>query len=594
MSAGRPRDSKTIYRMYGHAVGKYVYAATQGYFTDAPTGKAQRRVMHWGRLTADKRFMPNEAYMALSPEDRREFVFPEDWDLTEVRKLPSERGKGRPSAARQASDRLYGATWMIDQLADKLGVTKDLIAAFQGNQERARDALTLAMYLLVTAEPFSHLAEWQDLEWYPAVRRLTPSAITRFLKTITDAERLEFTDLRRGRLGKETLCAVDTTTRSSRGNTLPDVAVGKSKDGGCSPQTTEVVVYSLSTHEPVFYQTLPGNVPDSKSLPVILKDLHQAGYRNLVLVTDRGYECQRTLELCILRRQKLLTAANVDRSRILQRIRELDSMSGQPTGMDWMPEEEVFCRQYELEMQLHGRGGKEVSADKLRLNLYFDPVVRARKLVELQNTLAEQEEGLRKRQKAEIPVPDSECRLYRYFRVKRSSDDRIESWTLDEKKVSRAQETFGFFANITLGLDFSAPTALRTYAMRDEQEKYFFSMKTRIDCDLQRNWSEKARRGARFIEFIALILISWIRHRWSSSEELRKHFKYVHAMILTMRQIHLIERPGKDKCIPPFLKKQMLVCEQFGIKVSDECADAYTSVEIQPKRKRGRPKKAES
>lgn len=591
MAAGRPRDPDTIYIVRRHAVGKYVYAATQGYFKDESSGRTERRVMHWGKLTAENRFIPNEAYMALSPAEREKLIFPEEWDLTEARNLPSERGRGRPQSSRQTGDRLYGATWFLDKLADKLGVTKDLLTAFQGNRERVRDVLTLAMYLLTTAEPFSHLAEWQDLEWYPTVRRLTPSSITRFLKTITDAERLAFEDLRRARLDKGTLCAVDSTTRSSRGKNLPDVALGKSKDGGCAPQTTEVVVYSLSTHEPVFYQTLPGNVPDSKTLPVILKDLHQAGFRNLVLITDRGYECKRTIEMCVLQRQKLLTAAHVDRSRILERIRALGDVSVQPSGMEWLPEEEIFCRQYDLEMKLKGRGGKEVIADKLRLNLYFDPVLRARKQVELHRILAEQEQGLKRCQTDNIPVSDKECRLYSYYRLKRTENDLIESWELNEMKVAKAQETYGFFANITLSLDFTAKTALQAYAMRDEQEKYFFSMKTRIDCDLQRNWSEKARRGARFVEFVALILVSWVKHIWASSDALKENFKYVYAMILAMRQIHLYERPGKERSIAPFLKKQMLVCDQFGIDVPEQFAGTYTSAEVQPKRKRGRPRK---
>ena len=105
------------------------------------------------------------------------------------------------------------------------------------------------------------------------------------------------------------------------------------------------------------------------------------------------------------------------------------------------------------------------------------------------------------------------------------------------------------------------------YSLRDEQEKYFYSIKTRIDCDLQRNWSERARRGARFVEFVALILISRIVHRWKTSETFSKTFRYVYAQIIAMQQIHLVEQTGKDKFITPFLEKQALICREHGIVV---------------------------
>lgn len=593
MPAGRPRDPSAPYRVYRHTIGGYAYAATRGYTIDETTGEAKRRIAHWGRLAEGDKFIPNEAYMMLAPSERQKLIFPPDWDLSEARKLPSERGRGRPASEGAELDRLYGAAWFLERIAEKLGVIRDLEAAFEGNREKALDVLTLAIYLYTNGEPFSHVAEWQNIEWYPSVRRLSPAAITRLLKSITQHERVCFTDLRKARLGKESVCAVDSTTRTSRGTTLPDAAVGKSKDGGYALQTTETVVYSLSTHEPVYYQTLPGNVPDAKVLPAILTDLHQAGYKDLVLVTDRGYECQRNLEMCILRKQKLITAANVNRRRVLERIRELGDVSAQPANMEWLADKEVFCRQFELEMEVQGRGGKTVRADRLRLNLYLNPIVRAREMVDLQNIIATQKADLQTSQEQGLQIRDEDCRTYFCYRLKRDGNGRIESFALDVDKVRRMQETLGFFSNITLGVDFTAAEALRTYRLRDEQEKYFYSMKTRIDCDMQRNWSEKARRGARFVEFVALILIAHVKHIWSDSKKLRSAFKYVRAIILTMRQIHRIERPGKDKVIlpRPFLAKQMLICEQFGLDVPADCRPEYASLEVKPKRKRGRPKK---
>lgn len=594
MRTGRPRDPSTEYRMRRRRSGGYTYGATQSFQTDEDTGEVRRQITLWGRLTDENKFIPGSKFLLLSPEDRNKMIFPEDWDISEVKKLPSERGRGRPAYEGECRALNYGAVWFMEQLSDQIGLTADLLKVFDGNQEKTLDVLSLAIFLYVSAEPFSHFADWQEVEWYPAVHRLTPKVITQLLKTITEADRVTLTNLRKARLGKEAICAVDSTTRSSHGscNRLPDVAVGKSKEGGYEKQTTEIVVYGLDTHEPVYYKTVPGNVPDSKTLPLILKDLHMAGYPDLVLVTDRGYECTRTIELCIQRKQKLITAANVGQKRILGKIRELGTFGSEPPDMEWIRSAEVFARQYDLSIELKGRGGRIIKSDKARLNLYFSPVRKAEEQTELLNTIAEQQEMLEECQATQTPVPDEDCRFYSYFRLKRDKESNlVESFTLDEGKVAAAKETLGFFANYTLGVDYTAKKSLEVYGLRDEQEKYFYSMKTRIDCDLQRNWSEKARRGARFVEFVALILICRIVHRWKTSDKLSKVFKYVYAQIIALRHIHLIEQTRKDKFITPLSEKQALICHEYGIKMPPGSEPTYRSVEVQQKRKRGRPRK---
>lgn len=53
-------------------------------------------------------------------------------------------------------------------------------------------------------------------------------------------------------------------------------------------RTSEVVVYSLDDHMPVYYRTFPGNIPDSGSVETLLTDLRHAGFPNVALLTDRA------------------------------------------------------------------------------------------------------------------------------------------------------------------------------------------------------------------------------------------------------------------------------------------------------------------
>ena len=100
-------------------------------------------------------------------------------------------------------------------------------------------------------------------------------------------------------MSKDELCAVDSTSISTYGFNLVDIRWGKNKERLPLRQTVEVIVYSLTSHMPIYYLELPGNMPDSRTVELILTELEHAGFRNLVLITDRGYESLKNLELCI-------------------------------------------------------------------------------------------------------------------------------------------------------------------------------------------------------------------------------------------------------------------------------------------------------
>ena len=95
-------------------------------------------------------------------------------------------------------------------------------------------------------------------------------------------------------------------------------------------QTSEVVVYSLDDHMPVYYRTFPGNIPDSRSVETLLTDLRHAGFPNVALLTDRGYESIQNLERYILNGQKMVMCVKVGQSFVLKHILEYGDFAGAP------------------------------------------------------------------------------------------------------------------------------------------------------------------------------------------------------------------------------------------------------------------------
>jgi hypothetical protein len=588
----RPVNPDAQYIIKPHVVNGYNYASTQPPSIDPITGKKKYRYVHWGAVDENLKFVPSSAFYLASPEERARLIFPENWDISEAEKLTGLRPPGRPAYDSDHKNRFYGDIWLLEQIAEKAGIRRDLEAVFDGNCEIVDDILTLAMFPYLTKFNYSRVARWQRITASPSSRELTPKAITLLTQSITERHRMDLLRLRAARLGKDELCAVDSTSRSAYGWSLADIRWGKSREHLPLEQTLEVVVYTLSGHMPVYYRTFPGNMPDSRSLETILKDLEHAGFKDLVLITDRGYESLRNLEKYILRGQSIVMCAKTCQKNVTKAIQELGEFGARPEEMTVDPEAMVYYKQYGISYEVESTGQATKMSDRLKLNLYFDPVRRGIELMELDIALSFQEATLGELLESKCTLGDDAWikREFCYFKVSCNPATRkIISYELNENKVAKSRSLSGFFAIMTHGVDFDAMAVFRAYRLRDEQEKYFQQMKDQMVSDRQRNWSEEGKTGRLFILFISLVLSSYVRHIWKSTR-LHELFHSSLDVVDEMRPIRLIEHTNRAKVITPFVGAQVDICEVFGFDIPKGCAPAYVSRQ-KPPRKRGRPSK---
>ena len=590
----RQAEESTTYKVKIHLNNGYRYASTQPLVVDPErtSGRNRHRRIHWGTVDEDNKFHPNKTYLYADVSERRKLIFPDDWDMSEVASLPSERKAGRPSCDDDDSNKLYGDIWLLEQIAGKTGLRKDLEEALGGNREMADAIMTLAMFHITTGNTFNRAAHWQRIERVPYRRPLTSPAITYLTQSITEQHRMDLFRLRAARTKDGDLCAVDSTTRSAYGSSLADIKWGRNKERLPLEQTTEVVVYDLNTHMPIYYRTFPGNIPDSRSVETILLDLRHAGFPLLVLITDRGYESVRNMERYILDGQPLIMWVKVRQKMVLDRIRAFGSFIHSPEGMEVDEDSRIYYRQYDIDYKVEVRSGVEKDADRLRLNLYFDPMRRSEELTSLDVAIKHQRAALEDIRQGGLPVDDDESirKNYPYFTVKIKDDDRtLVSYELNTKKVEEAKLSSGFYANLTHRLDLNPMQALDAYSLRDEQEKLFEQQKGPLGCDRQRNWSEDGKNGRLFIMFVALIMSSYLKYVWKTTD-LKKSFCSSLEILDEMRSIRIVEHKGKAKHITPFVGRQLDICEAFGFPVPDNCAPKYKSKKVKAKGP-GRPPK---
>ena len=588
----RPTREESIYQVSIHRNGGYMYASTHPYTTDEKTGKRKYVNLHWGTVEDGNRFIPGKRYIFASPEERARLVFPKDWDLSEANKLSGAKSAGRPAYTDTDRNRFYGDIWLLEQVAAKTGLRDDLNKVFEGNAEYVDSVLTLAYFSVLTGYSYNRVARWQRIEKTPYGKELSPAAITYLTQNITESERMKLFCLRAARLSDNAVCAVDSTTRSAYGDALADIKWGKNKEGVRLPQTSEVVVYSLDDHMPVYYRTFPGNIPDSRSVETLLTDLKHAGFPDVALLTDRGYESVQNLERYILASQKMVMCVKVNQEFVLKRIMEYGDFAGAPEQMSIDIDTQVFYRQYDIDYDVRGNGNTVHKADRYKLNIYFDPIKRGSDISAQMTEIEMQKAALQDMLDNRLPLDDDNTvkRLYRWFNIEYDNNTRIiSSFSLNEKKVAMARRTSGFYAIATLGMDLTAMQAWDLYGLRDEQEKYFQQMKSQLGFNRQRNWSEEGKTGRLFVLFVGLVLSSYVRHIWKTTN-LHKQFSSTLEVLDEMRSIRCIEHTNRAKFITPFVGGQLDICEAFGFKIPEGCTPKYTSRKKSAPR-RGRPSK---
>lgn len=588
----RPVNPNSQYTIKPHVVGIHTYASTQPWSIDGSGGRKQYQYVHWGTVI-DNVFYPNAKYLSSSAEEKRHLIFPPDWDMYHAGDATRSDGRGRPSYTGEPVNRLYGHIWLLEQVADKIGIRQDLNVVFEGDRQKVDIVLTLAMFPYLTKFTYNRLERWQRTDRAPCDLPLSSSAITRFTQSLTEKHRHELLSLRASRLGKNELCCVDSTTRSAFGDSLADICWGKNKEHLPLPQTLEVVVYTLSQHMPVYYRTFPGNMNDSRSLRVILEDMDHAGFSEIVYMTDRGYESMRNIEALILKGRKAVLCVKTSIGMVAERIQAFGDFSVKPNGMEIDLETKCYMVQYPLEYKVRGNGQCVKYADRMRLNLYFDPVRRSREVVALDAEIKSDTQELERLVASREKLDSSKTLKKEYPLFELEFEEKalvLKSFRLNQKKLEASRMLSGFVALLTLGLDWTPVETLGHYRLRDEQEKYFEQMKDQMVADRQRNWSEEGKTGRLFVLFVSLILGSYVRHVWKTTK-LHKEYSSSLEILDEMRPIRCIEQPHKARIITPFLKRQLEICEVFGFTPPRNCDKVYKSRKVTESKKRGRPRK---
>ena len=469
---------------------------------------------------------------------------------------PEVTKKG-PVPSIQTARTFYGATYLLDAIGEKLGITADLKECFP---QTYRQILSIAYYLILEDNnPLYRFEKWGSLHKHPYGKNITSQRSSEIFASITEEAKNQFFRLQGKRRLEREYWAYDITSISSYSEHLRQVQYGKNKEGDRLAQLNLALVFGETSNLPFYYRKLAGNIPDSKTVKNLLADLDVLGFSRVKLVMDRGFYSKDNINALFKEHLKFLISTRMNLTFIRQ---ELDPIYDEFRTFDHYSEKyELYHRTVQTKWdysQYRPYKGDTLSEKRRIYVHYYYNIDRAaeeekaldRKLIKLCQEL---ETGQR--------TPEHEKLYQKYFRTK-TTPKRGTVVTVKEEAVREAKRYFGFFALLT-NETMDAITALELYRNKDVVEKAFGNLKERLNMRRTLVSSEQSLDGKLFVEFVALIYLSYIKKQMQGTDL----FKYytMQGALDKLDVIECFEEPGRKLRVGELLEKQKEIYTSLGV-----------------------------
>jgi transposase len=135
--------------------------------------------------------------------------------------------------------------------------------------------------------------------------------------------------------------------------------------------------------------------------------------------------------------------------------------------------------------------------------------------------------------------------------------------------MDQARSRFGYF--VLLSNEIKSPEmALEIYRNKDVVEKAFGNIKERLNSRRMLVSSDASLEGKLFVEFIALIYLSYIKKRMTD-KNLFKHYT-LQGLLDEVDMIECFTEPGKALFVGEILQKQRQIYRDMDVPAPDVVA----------------------
>jgi hypothetical protein len=456
-----------------------------------------------------------------------------------------------------AARRFYGATYLFDRIGEEAGVISDLKKCFPDSY---RQILSIAYYLILEdRNSLSRFPRWAAVHRHPHGDVIPSQRSSEIFASITEDGKQRFFRLQGKRRVEKEYLAYDSTSISSYSKSLKQVRYGRNKDHEHLPQINLSLLFGQQSRLPFYYRKLAGNLPDVKTLKKLLADMKTLGYEKVKVVLDRGFFSAANINDLYKNHMKFLIAAKLPLKFIeahLDAVR--DKMRNWPyysqtyqlyaysVPATW---DYVVDRPYK---------GDTIEADRrMYLHLYFSPERAVEDELAFNTRLATLQEELENGQRH----PDHEKQYAKYFEVK-NTPVRGTKIVAKEDALTEAKRNYGYF--VLLSNEIKDPIeALTIYRNKDLVEKAFDNLKERLNLRRTAVSSEQSLDGKFFVQFVALIFLSYITKKMHENNLFKDHT--LQEILDELDVIECFEVLGRQLQVGEITKRQMELYAKLGV-----------------------------
>lgn len=451
----------------------------------------------------------------------------------------------------------YGATYLFDEIGKQLGITSDLKQCFP---DTYKQILSIAYYLIMEDKnPLSRFSKWANLHKHPFGKDIPSQRSSELFASVTEEAKEQFFKLQGKRRIEKEYWAYDTTSISSYSESLKQVKYGKNKDDDNLPQINLALLFGEVSKLPFYYRKLPGNITDVTTVKNLLADMNFLGYDKVKLVMDRGFYSEVNINGLYQNHYKFLIATKISLKFIKKELdKVVDTLNTWPNYSD---KYQLYCvmipTTWNYSQQRPYKGDTITSERRMYLHLYYN----SEKALEDEKAFNRLLSTLQSELETDKTIAEHEKQYAKYFDVKKTPVRGTKAIAKLEV-IAESKRYYGYFA--LLSNEVKEPiAALEIYRNKDVVEKAFGDLKERLNLRRTLVSSEQSLDGKLFVEFIALIYLSFIKKRMQDANLFKNYT--MQEVLDDLDVIECFEQKGLQLRAGEITKKQSDLFVALGV-----------------------------
>jgi transposase len=425
--------------------------------------------------------------------------------------IPSKRLVAPQAAALDeavtATTQIVGPSLVLDSICERLGLGKLLKSCFP---ETYKQIMAMAYYLVAEGGPLSLCSTWCKSHAPTLASSVLSQRISETLLSITTDHKQTFLDRWMKKTLEDDYLFYDITSISSYSQINEYIKYGYNRDREPLPQLNLAVLFGQKGQLPVYFQRMPGNITDVRTMPNLLKTFKALGVKGLSYILDKGFYSKKNLDELTASGHKFLIAVPLNNRWLQKAIDDVYETIHGPEGYCKLDDEILYTHS-----RIYPWGEKRY---RFYLHLYYNAKARAEAIDRFNEDLV-----IYKHELESGNLNSKHQTAYDSFFIITHTPKRGMKVTYNTEAVNQHIKRYAGFQALLSNRIKDPVEALRIYRDKDKVEKSFDDLKNQLDMKRLRMHSSKATDGRLLVQFIALILMSALRKEMRQSRLIKDY-----------------------------------------------------------------------